>query len=83
MTKQMTLEQKRLLEPYGELVLQMEQAMEKLSTDELEHLMAACAAATNANCWACSFRAVQMLLPSIRGSLSRRKFTREQMQQVS
>ena len=82
MTK-ITLEQVRLLEPYGHLVHEMEARMEAMPTDELEKLRVACAAATAGNCWSCSFRAIQILLPVIRGTLSRRDFARKAMQEVS
>jgi hypothetical protein len=72
----MTLEQKRLLEPFGKILGAWDQQMMSLPDDELERLEKACSVASVSNCWCYSFSAAGLLLPMIRSAKYIRKLGR-------
>lgn len=69
----MTLEQKRLLEPFGNIFADMDAQVRAMSDDVLQQALDACNAASWTNCWCCTFAAAQYLQKEIRTEIYQRK----------
>lgn len=72
-----TLKQKKLLEPYGQAFATLGQQIRNLSDEDAAELLKACYATSTTNCWCCTFDAAQWLQRELRREIYRRKQTEE------
>ena len=70
---EMTLEQKKLLEPFGEMFFTMNQQVRAMDDETLLKAITACYSASVTNCWCCTFDAAQYLQREIRTELHQRE----------
>jgi hypothetical protein len=68
-----TMEQKKLLEPFGNVFADMGRQVRALSDEDLQEMFDACYATTVTNCWCCTWDASRYLLNEVRGELLQRK----------
>ena len=68
-----TLEQKKLLEPFGKIFADIDQQVRAMNDEELQEALAACYAASFTNCWCFTFAAAQHLQRDIRREQHQRK----------
>jgi len=72
----MTMEQKRRLEPFANILAEWDQQIINMNNDDLYTLKKAVKAASTTNCWACTYAAAQVLLPMIERSITHRNAAR-------
>ena len=70
---EMTLEQKKLLEPFGRIFADMDAQVRTMSDEGLKQALEACYAASVTNCWCWTFSAAQHLQREIRTEIHQRK----------
>lgn len=70
--KEITEEQRDLLQPFGEALHAWSQQIRGSSVEELTRLRDACDAASGTNCWASTFDASRTLLPMVLRELQQR-----------
>jgi hypothetical protein len=70
---QMTLEQKKLLEPFGCIFSEISLQVRGLDTDALQKMLDACDAASATNCWCFTFEAAQYLQREVRRQIHQRR----------
>lgn len=70
---EMTLEQKRILEPFGKIFAQMDGMVRDMTDDDLKAMLAACYATSVTNCWCCTFDAAKHLQKEIRSEMYQRE----------
>lgn len=61
-----TQEQQKMLEPFGQIFAGMGKRVREMPDDELRAMLQACYVASTTNCWACTFDAAQWLQKELR-----------------
>ncbi len=78
----MTLDQKKLLEPFGKIFADMGQSVRAMSDETLREHLQACYMASMTNCWCCAFDAAQWLQQELRREQHSRKQRAEHLAAV-
>jgi hypothetical protein len=79
MSGDMTLQQKKMLEPFGRAFGDMWQRIRSLPDDELDKMLVAMNSVSTTNCWCCTYAAAQALRPEVLAVMNERKRLRARL----